>query len=60
MVKDALVFCGLDLKDQKTSNPENFTEKKFIIEHNMDFKDMLKISKKTLEKLEEIMTKFQY
>lgn len=60
LVKDALVYSGLDLKDQKVSNPENYNEKKFIIEHNMDFKDMLKISKKTVEKLEEIMTKFQY
>ncbi len=60
LVKDALVYCGLDVNDKKSGNVKNFSEKKFIIEHNFDFKDMLNVSNKVLEKLDDVITKFQF
>jgi hypothetical protein len=51
MIKDALVYCGLDTNEKKTNKSQNYSEKKSLIEQNIDFNEMLVVSTRVLEKL---------
>jgi carbamoylphosphate synthase small subunit len=51
MIKDALVYCGLEANEKKNKKSQNFSEKKSLIEQNVDFNEMLLVSNRVLEKL---------